>query len=106
MNWKDIHPGILVYHTIFVRWGAGSVEKIVSDKFVENYHNQISRRVIVKFDGRSEKVRVRASNLCKTPNRKKINEMVKYFKDRGTETIDKEDILVVVEKAEDKERYK
>ena len=36
MNWKDIKPGVVVYHSICTHWGKGIVQKIIPTSPLEH----------------------------------------------------------------------
>ena len=74
MRWCDIRPGVVVYPTLMTHWGRGVVERIV--------HSD-PRRVKVSFeDGKTRTLR--ATELRKTPNKKKMKEMESLYRSRGT----------------------
>lgn len=96
MKRTDIKVGMTVYHSIYVHWGPGVVKEITYRNFVENLFEKGSTiRVVVEFDGLEEIVRVIPSLLRKTPNKKKIREMVAMYNKRGTAAIDGGDRLII-----------
>ncbi len=90
MKWADIHPGAIVYHGLLTHYGKGTVIRIA-----ESIFDKKLRAVIVKFEGRGATSRLRAGQLRKTPNKKKIRQMVKFYHDRGKVAADGGDILIL-----------
>ncbi len=97
MQWKDLRPGTVVYHNLLTHFGKGIVECVQGVEFLEGLFERGKRRAIVTFEGRSEKVRCRCGELRKTPNRKKIREMVQFYKARGRNVVHGGDRLILPE---------
>lgn len=98
MQWKDIVRGGKVYHTLFTHWGEGVVERIDGINFFEALCERGKRRVVVKFEFFDNSTRLQNTALRKTPNKKKIREMVASYKKRGVEAVDGGHILILPEK--------
>ena len=84
MRWSDIRPGVVVYPTLMTHWGRGVVERIVhADPLELMFERGGPRRVKVSFeDGKMRTLR--ATELRKTPNKKKMKEMESLYRSRGT----------------------
>ncbi len=95
MNWNDIRPGVEVYHSLFTHWGKGIVQKVVSVNCLEGLFEGGSRRIIVQFDGHDSPSRMQLRELQKRPNRRKIKEMVYFYRRRGLEAKDGGDRLIL-----------
>ena len=84
MYWKDVKPGVTVYHRMFTHWGKGViVRKVIVP------HTPLERgglRVLVDFEHRKAnngRTVVRLGALLRRPNKKKINQMVQFYVSRG-----------------------
>lgn len=96
MNWKDVQLGSVVYHRIYAHWGKGVVDDVVpANAFETLFERGSRRRAIVSFEGNEKPVRLKATEIRRTPNRKKILEMVKLYESRGEQAIDGGDILII-----------
>lgn len=95
MNWRDVQPGVAVYHSLMTHWGQGIVQKVVMANMMERMFERGTRRVIVEFDGLETPTRMQLSSLRKTPNRKKIRHMVRFYQSRGVDAKDGGDRLVI-----------
>jgi len=98
VNWKDLKPGATVYHSLLTHYGKGEVLQVVLVTLLEALFEQGTRRVLVQFEGCNEPVRTVATLLRKTPNKKKIREMVKFYQRRGTPAEDGGDRLILPDK--------
>ncbi len=97
MRWNDLRPGTKVYHTLFTHWGKGVVERIDGVGYLEGMFEGGDKRAVVRFEGCDGTVRIRANELRKTPNRKKIRSMVELYRKRGVDAVDGGDRLVMPE---------
>ena len=99
MRWADLKPGAIVYHTIMTHWGKGIVEKIQDSNFLEAIFEKGkgNRRLIIRFEGRDNLARMSNRELRKTPNKKKIREMVIFYNGRGVNAVDAGDRLIIPE---------
>ena len=95
MNWRDIRPGVTVYHTIYTHWGPGVVEKVVPVNLGESMFERGTRRILVWFENREDVARMQLKELRKTPNRKKILAMVDMYQRRGVQAEDGGDRLIL-----------
>ena len=95
MNWKDIKPGKTVYHGLLTHFGKGEVLEIVPCTLLEVFFERGSKRVLVQFEGCDEPVRMQPATLRKTPNKKKIREMLEFYEKRGTPAKDGGDRLIL-----------
>jgi hypothetical protein len=98
MNRADIKPNAIVYHKLLVSLGPGRVLKVVRSSLTEMVFEKRSGRyrVIVAFEyGPKEPVRVVPSDLRKTPNTKRIKEMVLFYRERGRAAVDGGDRLIL-----------
>jgi hypothetical protein len=95
MNWKDIRRGATVYHCIFTHWGKGVVQDVVSVNLGEAMFEKGDRRAIVQFEEHDTAMRMQATALRKTPNRKKIRDMVTWYRERGVQAEDGGDRLIL-----------
>ncbi len=89
MIWREIHTGAIVYHNLFTHRGKGTVVR-------RSYEWEANgkKRIVVKWENGSvthEHIRM----LRKTPNRKKIEAMVKCYKQQGKEATDAGDRLIL-----------
>ena len=100
MNWRDITSGGVVYHSLFTHWGPGTVEKVVSVDLLESMFERGNRRVLVKFDCHETAVRLRNTEIRKTPNKRKIREMVAVYQSRGVDARDGGDRLILPGKSD------
>ena len=100
MNWNDIQPGITVYHSLMTHWGKGIVIKVDAVGFLEAMFERGRKRVVVQFEGHDNSSRMRLNKLRKTPNRRKIKEMVDFYQRRGTNAVDGGDRLLLPPKPE------
>ena len=95
MNWHDIKPGTEVYHSLIVSRGKGIVEAVVGLDLLEAVfeHRGGNKRIIVNW---TDGARTRSSlrSLRKSPNRKRIRELVAYYETRGTVAEDGGDRLI------------
>jgi len=98
MNWRDIRPGVEVYHSLFTHWGKGIVEEVVGVGCLEAIFERGSKRIRVKFEGHDNVAVVRLYELRKRPNRKKIKAMVAFHQQRGTKAEDGGDRLILPER--------
>lgn len=96
MHWADIKPGAVVYHRVYTSYGRGVVVGVTASDWLE--HAVLGKRrkyVVVRFEhSGSETNDCRLSVLCKSPNRKKIKEMVDFYTSRGTPAEDGGDRLI------------
>lgn len=83
MQWKDIKPDVIVYHSAMVHWGQGVVIKII-----EYSYNKVIK---VKFEQLQDFVNVELRSLRKTPNIKKINSIHENLKNSKVKTKINED---------------
>jgi len=95
MNRRDIKRGMTVYHNIFTHWGPGCVIGIVAAGSLERLFERGSLRVLVRFESHDKPVRLQIREIRKTPNRKKIKQMVDLYQRRGTNAIDGRDRLIL-----------
>lgn len=96
MKWSDIRPGVLVYHSLYTHWGKGVVFRIAHvDALTAMFERGTTQRVLVKFEEHDEATLVTLQMLRKTPNRKKIREMVAMYQKRGVGAKDGGDRLVL-----------
>lgn len=100
MNRRDIRPGVTVYHRTYTHWGKGTVVRITVANVLENIFEcrSGSLRVVAEFEGLTKPARLPLRELRKTPNRKKIKEMVEFYKNHGIEAVDGGDRLILPEK--------
>jgi len=84
--------------------GEGIVERIDSIDFFETLYEKGNRRVIVKFEFFDDSTRLQNTALRKTPNKKKIREMVEFYRKCGTEAVDGGHILILPEKYNDRKK--
>lgn len=102
MRWKDIKKGDVVYHTIFTHWGRGVVKEIRHTTGLENMFEKGRGlgpvRIMVDFEGIDGLARMTSRELRKTPNRKKIKDMVALYKKRGVDAVDGGHILILPKK--------
>ena len=97
MNLKDCRPGTHVYHGLFTHYGKGIVVRIDTLTLEERLFEGGRFRVVVSFEGYPQPMRLRSSALRKTPNRKKIRDMVDFHRSRGDLARDGGDRLIVGE---------
>lgn len=97
MNWKDLKIGSTVYHTIMTHWGKGIVERIDGANYLEAMFEKGNRRIVIRFEGREGLARLQNRDLRKTPNKKRIREMVEFYKGRGVKAINAGDRLIIPE---------
>lgn len=83
MQWKDIKPGAVVFHTIFTHWGRGVVVHVRGVDVLENLFERGRWRAVVEFEGLDKRAALRASELRKTPNKKKMRAMIAFYQARG-----------------------
>jgi len=95
MNWNDIRPGTIVYHRILTHWGKGKVIKISFVDCYEAMFERGSRRIVIDFEGLETPARLKLSAIRKTPNKKKIREMVAFYQGRGVDARDGGDRLLI-----------
>ncbi len=95
MNWRDVQPGATVYHSLMTHWGKGIVRKVVPIGSLESMFERGTKRVIVDFDGLDSPARLQLRELRKTPNRKKIRDMVAIYQKRGVNAQDGGDRLII-----------
>ncbi len=100
MKWSDMKPGAEVYHSIFTHHGKGVVEKVVNaDCLTRMFERGGPRRVIINWaDGSRTTTQLYA--IRKTPNRKKIRDMVACYARRGKVAKDGGDRLILPESPE------
>ena len=95
MKIKDIKPGTIVYHSIFTHWGKGRVIRTTGRNLLERLFGRGKILVEVKFDTKNNVVRMRPNELRKTPNKKKIRDMVSLYATRGVVAKDGGDRLIL-----------
>ncbi|MHC4868014.1 MAG: hypothetical protein ACYTEX_28415 [Planctomycetota bacterium] len=96
MKWTDIIPDTVVYHSLYTHWGKGVVQRIVHvDPLTALFEKGTTRRALVQFEAQKEPVQVLAAMLRKTPNRRKIREMVAMYARRGVAAQDDGDRLIL-----------
>ncbi len=95
MKWKDLRPGVIVYHNMFTTRGKGTVIRVLGVDALTSLFERGRWRAEVQFEGCDGLAKMRASELRKTPNRKKINDMMALYKRRGIVAIDCGDKLVL-----------
>lgn len=100
MTWSDVREGGTVYHVLMTHWGKGIVEQVVLVSALERMFERGTRRVLVNFDAVQGTVRMTVRELRKTPNRKKIRDMVEFYQGRGVNARDGGDRLVLPPKRE------
>lgn len=101
MNRRDIKQGMTVYHRLFTHFGKGTVVDLVPRTALESMFERYTShfRVLVEFEHAEPKpLRCLPNALRKTPNRKKITDMVAMYKLRGVEAIDAGDKLIIPER--------
>lgn len=94
MKWKDITVGTVVYHKIFTHWGKGIVQQIVPFSCL---FEKGTKRAWVVFEHEEGRALMAAPMLRKTPNKKRIKEMIEYYKINGFEAKDGGDRLILPE---------
>ena len=95
MNRCDVKVGDTVYHTLSTHWGPGIVEAIERAIPFETWFERGKFRVIVQFENHTGSSRLRFTELRKTPNRKKIREMVAMYRKQGVDAQDGGDRLIL-----------
>ena len=95
MNLRDIKVGDVVYHSLYTHWGKGIVEKITMVNTMEKLFEFGTHRVIVRFAEHQTSSRVSLNEIRKTPNKKKIREMVEFYQKRGVDAQDGGDRLIL-----------
>ena len=95
MIWGDICTGATVYHTLMTHWGKGIVKEVVLVDALERVFERGTRRILVDFKHRPLTVRLTLRELRKTPNRRKIRDMVKFYQGRGVDAKDGGDRLIL-----------
>lgn len=98
MNQRDIKVGGTVYHCIFTHLGKGEVLSVGRKNGLEAIFDRGGGpwRIMVRFEHSDGKVhRVTSRCIRKTPNRKKMREMVAVYADRGQTAIAATDRLIL-----------
>ena len=95
MNWRDVKRGMTVYHTIFTHLGPGTVVDIVPCCSLERMFERGNRRLLVQWAGGDKPNRTHLCEVRKTPNKKKIRDMVEIYQRRGVDAKDGGDILIL-----------
>lgn len=95
MKRRDVKVGARVYHTVFTHWGSGVVQGIVRANAMEALFERGAYRAVVHFAAHTESVRTILPHLRKTPNRKKIRDMVAMYRKRGVDAQDGGDRLIL-----------
>ena len=99
MKWREISVGGEVYHGVYTHWGRGVVRRVCGVNMMEAMFERGRRRVEVEFEGVEGVVRLEAAALRKTPNRRKIREMVAMYRKRGLDAVDGGHVLLLPESA-------
>ena len=73
MNKKDLQIGIKVYHNLMVRWGEGRLVKVDRNRDFCGFKK--INIYVCKFANREDVATCKASDLRKTPNRKRIQNL-------------------------------
>ena len=95
MNWRDVRNGMTVYNCVYTHWGKGTVLDVVSCDSLERMFERGNRRVLVQYEGVERPVRQQLCEIRKTPNKKKIREMVELYPKRGVDAVDGGDRLIM-----------
>ena len=101
MNWRDVKPGVEVYHGVYTHWGKGIVQRVVCVDYLEALFERGSKRVLVQFEAHDTPTRMRLQELRKSPNRAKIKRMVAIYQKRGVDAKDGGDRLILPGKERD-----
>ena len=95
MNRRDVTIGMTVYHGLFTHLGPGIVKDVCGTFGLEAMFEGRGIRVVVQFNDGKTPHRLRLSQIRKTPNRKKIKEMVAVYQSRGVDAKDGGDQLII-----------
>ncbi len=84
MQWRDIKPGVEVYHNLMTHFGKGVVVGIaVVDPIVFLFERGGMKRVRVKFEAHDTTTDVLLRSLRKKPNKQRIAMMAKLKAERA-----------------------
>lgn len=101
MTWDDIHTGAVVYHRIFTHFGKGIVQSVVDANGLElMFERGGNRRIIVKFEAHEDTTRVMLKALRSTPDVKRIDGMIEFYRGRGVEARNVDGRLIIDRKEE------
>lgn len=95
MIWSEIRPGVIVYHGLFTHLGKGVVVCVQAANMFESMFEKGNRRVVVDWEDKDASSRHKLLELRKSPNKKKIRDMVRIYKLRGQEAKDGGHILIL-----------
>jgi hypothetical protein len=90
MKWSEVRPGVVVYHNIYVSWGKGVVQQVLTSIFDPRI-----KSIEVKFEGIEDVVRQKLPELRSKPNRKRIVGMIDLYAKRGVQAIDAGDRYIL-----------